>query len=303
MFFGDGCKVRQAAIAGRASIWILGGVSMQQALTCLLQVKDKSAKDSSIVSADLLGLVTRLFRLCSEELIQADRDFFGEVLGQIAYGLDKGERAELSRRLARHSKAPNNIIVRMANDEFPIAEPVLLNSSCLSEFDLIAIIENCSADHARCIGARKNLAETVTKAIGARGGTSTSGQQQTRQAKATKAEDATEGGKYNGPVEGVVTEETLQKNAKSNDFDGTVEQLAILIRQDPRFIRHCLMQPEIKALIILCKADDLSNETFASLIQLRLQQRTTKASEVAGAIKRYQDISVDKAKDFLSKHK
>ena len=326
---------------------------MQNALTCLREISEKSSNNPAIVSPELLTLVTRLFLLCGDQLGEPDRDLFGDVLGQIAFELGGSSRASLARRLAKRSKAPNNIVSRLARDDVQIAAPLLRTSPCLSNDDLIAIVEECSRDHARCILERDRLSSTVTDAIirlddagllrlllGNAGATlSEEGWAQIQDHMSTSSEvlklinqrddrppslalleeagsaragtrsvadqpgAVSEGGGLPKPAEGVISDLALQKIAKSGDMEATVEQLAVLTGEDPRLVRHCLLQPEIKALAVLCKAEELQDDTFAALVQLRLKQRLTRASDVAAAIKRYRDMSTEQAQSLVNARK
>src|ERR1700732_3176159 len=54
---------------------------------------------------------------------------FGEVIGRLADEIEVAARAELAKRLARFSKAPVNIIHKLAfDDEIAVAGPVLQES-------------------------------------------------------------------------------------------------------------------------------------------------------------------------------
>ncbi len=321
----------------------------QNALACLQQIKDRSAENPAIVSPHLLTLVTKLYLLCADRLTDTDREVFGDVMEQLAFLLEVPQRANLSHQLAYQKQPPQNVVVRLARDEFAVAEPILRHSVSLSDNDLTFIVQNCSTSHVRCVCTRDNLSDTVTDVIvehdddgallvladnegasyskvgwerlaaraasnaelrglieqkAAQASTekppSTPEAAAAGEAKSQQDEDATEANDRPSAAAGLVTEATLRKAVNLNNIDDTVEQLALLVQQGERFARHCLLQPDINALIILCKAENLSNETFAALIKVRIAQRVTKVGDVANIVNRYRDFQVEAAQKIVT---
>jgi hypothetical protein len=328
----------------------------QNALACLQQIKDRSVENPAIVSPHLLTLVTKLYLLCADRLSDDDREVFGDVMEQLAFLLEVPQRADLSHQLAYQQQPPQNIVVRLARDEFAVAEPILRHSVSLTDHDLTFIVQNCSTSHVRCICTRDNLSDTVTDVIvehnddsallalagnesasyskigwerlAARAASNAELQGLIEQnsakastgeppsapeaAAAGKAEphqgaepsetatESTEASTRPSAAAGLVTEATLRKTVNLNNIDDTVEQLALLVQQGERFARHCLLQPDINALIILCKAENLSNETFAALIKIRITQRVTNVGDVASIVNRYRDFQVEAAQKIVT---
>jgi hypothetical protein len=95
---------------------------------------------------------------------------FGEVIGRLADEIEVAARAELAKRLARFSKAPVNIIHKLAfDDEIAVAGPVLAESERLEPYALVANVCTKGQSHLLAISKRKSLEEAVTDVLVTRG--------------------------------------------------------------------------------------------------------------------------------------
>jgi len=160
-----------------------------------------------------------------------------------------------------------------------------LGTHALSDDELMALLET------------RSDRPPATASPEAAGSDETASQHGAPQSETLDAPAETKEGKE--PIEGLVSEATLRKAAKSNNPDVTVEHLAVLVQQNERFARHCLMQPGSNTLMIFCKAEELSEDTFVALLQFRLTYRLTKTSDVANIIKRYRDLQVEAAQKII----
>ena len=115
---------------------------------------------------DTLRRITDLFLSTQDRLNAEQIDLFDAVIGHLARRMEMRARAELSERLA----AIENVIRTLArDDEIAVAGPVLINSTRLSNSDLIEIARTKSQDHLLAISGRSALAEGVTDVLIARG--------------------------------------------------------------------------------------------------------------------------------------
>jgi uncharacterized protein (DUF2336 family) len=95
---------------------------------------------------------------------------FGEVIGRLADEIEVAARAQLAKRLARFSKAPINIIHKLAfDDSIDVAGPVLAESERLDPYALVANVCTKGQPHLLAISKRKSLEEAVTDVLVTRG--------------------------------------------------------------------------------------------------------------------------------------
>jgi uncharacterized protein (DUF2336 family) len=95
---------------------------------------------------------------------------FGEVIGLLASEIEATARAHLANRLAPCSRAPTNIISKLAfDDSIDVAGPVLRHSEQLSVQALIENAKSKSQAHLLAISQRRSLHEDVTDVLLSRG--------------------------------------------------------------------------------------------------------------------------------------
>jgi Uncharacterised protein conserved in bacteria (DUF2336) len=99
-------------------------------------------------------------RVDDEQVAQYD-----EVLCQLASLVEIEARTYVAKLLAPLDRAPGNVVVKLANDAFEVAAPLLEFSSVLSDDDLIDIVTNQSEAHRVAIAGRPTVPERVGDAI------------------------------------------------------------------------------------------------------------------------------------------
>jgi len=92
-----------------------------------------------------------------------------------------------------------------------------------------------------------------------------------------------------------LTEEDVIQLAKVRRLPETVHALSVLTGLDDRMVSHCLLNVEIAALGILCKASGFKATTFLALLQTRSGKKGISAREVARAMREYDALSVKNA--------
>ena len=119
---------------------------------------------------DTLRRITDLFLSTQDRLNAEQVDVFDEVIGHLVKRMETRALAELSERLSPIENAPIGVIRSLArDDEIAVAGPVLLNSTKLSNSDLLEIANTKGQNHLLAISGRRALADMVTDALIQRG--------------------------------------------------------------------------------------------------------------------------------------
>ena len=81
---------------------------------------------------------------------------------------------------------------------------------------------------------------------------------------------------------------------QSNRIDETIYGLSLMTDLERDVVSHCVLQADLPALAVMCKANDFDRNTFAGLLQMRESQSCKLTnSDIIEAIRRYE--SLDKA--------
>jgi uncharacterized protein (DUF2336 family) len=119
---------------------------------------------------DTLRRITDLFLSTQDRLNDDQIDVFDEVIGHLVRRMEARALAELSERLSPVDNAPVGVIRTLAHDdEIAVAGPVLLNSTRLTNTDLVEIASTKGQQHLLAISGRPALAEPVTDVLIQRG--------------------------------------------------------------------------------------------------------------------------------------
>jgi uncharacterized protein (DUF2336 family) len=116
--------------------------------------------------AETMRRVTDLFLSGADRYSEDQVLLFENVLGFLVERIERRAREELSTRLALVDHAPIRIIRRLAqDDEIAVAEPVLSQSSRLSDSDLIEIARTKGQGHLLVISGRQKINAAVTDVL------------------------------------------------------------------------------------------------------------------------------------------
>jgi len=119
---------------------------------------------------ETLRRVTELFLNGAERFDEEQVQVFDDVLGHLIKRIESKAVAELSTRLAPVDNAPVEVIRQLArHDEIAVAVPVLIQSTRLSDDDLVDIAKTKSQGHLLALSGREQLAEAVTDVLIDRG--------------------------------------------------------------------------------------------------------------------------------------
>lgn len=119
---------------------------------------DKSVEGREQLTARIAHLSLEREHMLSDQ----ERDLIFEILDKLIHEFEVPIRKRLADRLSRNPAAPRALLVALANDEFEVAQPVLLRSTLLSDEELIGIIHHRSRQHQIAIARRRDLSEAVS---------------------------------------------------------------------------------------------------------------------------------------------
>ena len=122
--------------------------------------------DSNIVERDqLFRNMAQLYSYVSDRCDDEQVAQYDEVLCQLAELVETEARAHVAKLLAPLDRAPGNVVVKLANDDIEVAQPLLEFSNVLSDDDLIDIIVHQGEGHRVAIAGRDGVTERVGDAI------------------------------------------------------------------------------------------------------------------------------------------
>jgi hypothetical protein len=129
--------------------------------------------DANIAERDqLFRNMAQLFSYVSDRCDDEQVAQYDEVLCQLAELVEVEARTHVAKLLAPLDRAPGNVVVKLANDTYDVAAPLLEFSNVLSDDDLIEIIETRGEEHRTAIAGRKSVPPRVGEAIVEHGGQS-----------------------------------------------------------------------------------------------------------------------------------
>ncbi|ALL12643.1 DUF2336 domain-containing protein [Caulobacter henricii] len=134
---------------------------MQSKLHDLIALADEP---SSARRRELLRGVTDLF-FTGDSHDPVQMGLFDDVMSQLAGDMEEAVRIELAERLSQAPAAPRGISRTLAKDSIAVAQPILKNSSSLSENDLLEVARTRGQDHLRAISQRTRVPSAVSDAI------------------------------------------------------------------------------------------------------------------------------------------
>jgi len=142
---------------------------MRNLQNILLDLGKFSELDNADKKPEVLDAIADLFFATHESHGAAELEFFGVALERIAFNLSAEERAKLASRMADIHKAPKSLVRKLAEDEVSVARPILEQSPCLNEDDLIELASSLDQGHLRAIAHRETLSCEITEIIVVRG--------------------------------------------------------------------------------------------------------------------------------------
>jgi len=122
--------------------------------------------DANIVERDqLFRNMAQLYSYVSDRCDDEQVAQYDEVLCRLAELVEVEARTHVSKLLAPLDRAPGMVVVKLANDDIEVAQPLLEFSNVLSDDDLIDIVSRRSEEHRLAIAGRPSVTERVGEAI------------------------------------------------------------------------------------------------------------------------------------------
>src|SRR6202034_3516612 len=144
--------------------------TMQASQSLIGELEDAIQSGSRDKRVDTLRRITDLFVADADRLNDQQIEVFDDVLGHLIKRIEGKAVAELSRRVGPINNAPAELVRRLARDDnMAVAEPILAQSSRLSDKDLIEIAGTKTPAHLLAISGRAHVAPDVTDILLQRG--------------------------------------------------------------------------------------------------------------------------------------
>jgi uncharacterized protein (DUF2336 family) len=113
----------------------------------------------------LLKRLADVVSLPSSRVNAFERAVTADLLVEILRDADFEERARIARRLSSLAEIPNCLVRLLLRDEIDIALPLLVDSTALSDVDLLDCVRHASGAHRKYIAMRRGVSETVAEAL------------------------------------------------------------------------------------------------------------------------------------------
>lgn len=114
--------------------------------------KGSGTKDFSYLSDIIMDIL-------SIDLDDSDQAMASGILLDLIKKAEKDLKLSLVARLANKESIPFEVILHLANEEIDIARPILKNSPCFSDMDLMYFIHSHDSEYWQAIAQRKNLSD------------------------------------------------------------------------------------------------------------------------------------------------
>lgn len=124
------------------------------------------ARDKSTAARNrLVEILGELFDGGVSALPAGERELMTEILERLIHDVEMSVRKALAERLAADDAAPRSLIMMLANDEIPVAQPILTRSKALHDLDLIEIVRHRTFGHRLAVTMRRELSAEVCDAL------------------------------------------------------------------------------------------------------------------------------------------
>lgn len=130
---------------------------------------DLARESSSDKRRELLQEVSNLFVDGADAHSDRETLLFGDVLARLLDQVSVDDRAAVSSKVAGLERTPRELALKLANDELPVAAPVLQFSPVLTDDDLIDLASRQSQGHLKAISQRAEISASVTDVLVERG--------------------------------------------------------------------------------------------------------------------------------------
>ena len=140
-------------------------MAKEQRMLSLTELEQLARQPSSENWHNLLRGLTDHFLARADVYAEQYGEAFSDIICRLLDEVNIEAREELSARVAPLELFPDQIVKRLAHDEYTVAAPVLESSPILSDSDLIDIANIVMQDHWLAISRRKALGPRLTDAL------------------------------------------------------------------------------------------------------------------------------------------
>ena len=109
--------------------------------------------------------IADLFLSSEGRLTERERALMTDILGKLVDEVEAEVRRTLAERMALLPWAPRDLVLKLAEDEGPVARPLLLHSTVLKDADLIDLVRQRSQEHRLAIAMRSGIGAAVSDAL------------------------------------------------------------------------------------------------------------------------------------------
>jgi uncharacterized protein (DUF2336 family) len=135
------------------------------AVSELAELSQMALDRSPQARRSLVGRVTDFYFRRGNDLTPRERALVTDILRELLRDSARDVRRALAERLAGEATAPRDLVIALANDEAPVARPVLARSPVLTDGDLVAVVRSHDSQHQRAVAVRPALSIAVTDAL------------------------------------------------------------------------------------------------------------------------------------------
>jgi uncharacterized protein (DUF2336 family) len=115
--------------------------------------------------SQLVGAIGEMMSDHGRVLTLHERALINDILKKLIQDVARPVRKALAEKLAASPNAPREVSALLANDEFDIASPILLNSCLLEDDDLMEIVRHRTISHRLAIAMRRSINEPVCETL------------------------------------------------------------------------------------------------------------------------------------------
>jgi len=286
---------------------------MSAVLSLIPELEQVVVHGSREKRVETLRRVTTLFLHGASNYGELHVDLFDDVFGLLVENVESKARAELSVRLAPLTNAPARVLRTLArDDDIAVAGPVLQQSPCLREHDLVDIANTMGRAHQLAIAARPDLGEAVAEALVRRRDpdvvrrVSDNRGSAIEDAPVTPAPYAEAGGTSRDfsaadrtvqdlSSSGQLTEAVLATFCHDGKYEETVVALAALTKVPISIADRAMSGARSDPVLILCKAAGLGWPTVKAIFLARPERKATSNEAFDEAFANYGGLSASTA--------
>lgn len=120
---------------------------------------------SELSRIQLAGMLADVFLRSDLSLSLREEEMVNELVDQLMANSTPKVRMQLVEKFVDITRMPRRIAANLARDNISVARPILVESTALTDDDLIHVVETQTRDHAMAIAERAKISEAVADAL------------------------------------------------------------------------------------------------------------------------------------------